>query len=74
MSNTLNDDSTIAALDAEIINERALLKRIPVAKRTLKNWRDNGLPYIRCPNSRRVLYDWPSVRAYLLRQQNTATK
>lgn len=55
--------------DAEIIDEQALLKKIPVAKRTLKNWRDNGLPFIRLPGSRRVLYDWPSVRAYLIRLQ-----
>ncbi len=74
MTNLLNDDAPIAPHDVGIINEACLLQRIPVAKRTLKNWRDNGLPFIRLPGSRRVLYDWASVHSYLIRQQNTAIK
>ena len=75
MSNTLNDDSTVAAIDAEIINEACLLKRIPVCKRTLQNLRASGhLPFIKLPGSRRILYYWESVKAALIRQQNTATK
>ena len=75
MSNTLNDDSTVAAIDAEIIDEACLLKRIPVCKRTLQNLRASGhLPYIKLPGSRRILYHWESVKAALVRQQNATVK
>ena len=68
MSNTLNDDSPVAAHD--IINEPTLRARLPVSRRSLKNWRDEGsLPFIRLPGSRLIWYHWPSVQAALLRQQ-----
>ena len=73
MSNTLNDDSPVAA--HEIMNEETLRTKLPVSKRTLKNWRDEGsLPFIRLPGSRLVFYHWPSVQAALLRQQNVTVK
>lgn len=55
--------------DAGFINEATALSRVPVSRRTWYSWRRKGLPYIRLPGSRRVLYDWGSVRQWLLRQQ-----
>jgi len=53
-----------------LINEQELLKRLPVCRRTLVNWRVSGvLPYIRPRGARRILYHWPSVQAALLRHQ-----
>ena len=55
---------------ADIINETVLRTRLPASRRTLKNWRDEGsLPFIRLPGSRLIWYHWPSVLAYLVRQQ-----
>lgn len=56
--------------DAGIIDEAALLQKLPVSRRTLHTWRESGvLPYIRPPGSRRVLYHWPTIEAKLLRSQ-----
>lgn len=53
------------------INDAELLRRIPVCKATLKNWRTRGwLPYIKA--GARILYHWPTVRAALLRRQREA--
>jgi len=53
---------------AGFVNEQTLLGRIPVCRRTLKNWRDAGkIPFVKI--SARVLYHLPSVEAALLRQQ-----
>ncbi len=50
------------------IDEKRLLARLPVSRRTLGNWKANGiLPYIKI--GRRCLYDWPSVQGALLRRQ-----
>jgi hypothetical protein len=50
------------------IDERQLLARLPVSRRTLGNWKAKGLvPYIKI--GRRCLYDWPSVQGALLRRQ-----
>jgi len=57
-------DSPRSARD--IIDERELLRRVPVSRRTLQNWRLKGvLPFIRLPRARRVLYDWELVRRAL---------
>ena len=55
--------------------ESQILALVGVSRRTLKNWRDRGLiPFVKLPGSRRILFDWESVRAALLRRQtSTAT-
>jgi hypothetical protein len=50
------------------IDEKQLLARLPVSRRTLGNWKAKGiLPFIKI--GRRCLYDWPSVQGALLRHQ-----
>jgi hypothetical protein len=50
------------------IDEKTLLARLPVSRRTLGNWKAKGiLPYIKI--GRRCLYDWASVQGALLRRQ-----
>jgi len=52
------------------IGEKELLKRLPVSRRTLFNWRTTGkIPFVRL-GGRRVLFHWPSIEAALLRKQN----
>ncbi len=54
------------------INETELLRRIPVSRRTLFQWRTSGkLPFVRV-SGRRIIFHWPSVEAALLRQQKEA--
>jgi len=44
------------------IDEKQLLVRLPVSRRTLGNWKAKGmLPFIKI--GRRCLYDWASVQA-----------
>jgi hypothetical protein len=53
----------------DFIDTPELLRRLPVCRKTLNNWRQaNKLPYIQA-GGRRVLYHWPSVQNALLRQQ-----
>ena len=50
------------------IDERELLRRIPVSRRTAFTWVQNGkLPCVKI--NRRKLFHWPSVEQALLRQQ-----
>jgi len=50
------------------IDEKQLLARLPVSRRTLGSWKAKGLlPVIKI--GRRCLYDWASVQAALLRRQ-----
>jgi hypothetical protein len=51
------------------IDEAECLRRVPVARRTWFEWRKRGLPFIRPPGSRRVLYHWQTVQTWLIRQQ-----
>ena len=54
----------------EIITQRELLKRLPVSRRTVNNWRDRGLiPTIQL--GAKLLFHWPSVQAALLRHQRS---
>jgi excisionase family DNA binding protein len=47
-----------------------MLERLPVSMGTLRAMTKNGkIPAIRLKGHRRVLYDWDSVRAALLRAQ-----
>ncbi len=58
---------------AGFIDEKELLKRLPVSRRTLFNWRETGeIPFVRLPSTKRVLFHWPSVESALLRKQSAA--
>jgi hypothetical protein len=55
--------------EAGFINEKQLLARLPVSRRTLFSWRMTGkIPCVRL-GGRRILFHWPSVEAALLRYQ-----
>ena len=50
------------------IDEKELLAKLPISRRTLGNWKTKGIiPFIKI--GRRCLYDWASVQAALLRRQ-----
>ena len=50
------------------LDEKQILTRLPVSRRTLFNWRASGkIPHVKI--GRRNLFHWPSVEAALLRQQ-----
>jgi hypothetical protein len=52
------------------IDEKQLLARLPVSRRTLFTWRTTGkIPCVRL-GGRRILFHWPSVEAALLRHQH----
>jgi hypothetical protein len=62
------EHSQIPAGETGFIDEKSLLARLPVSRRTLGNWKAKGiLPYIKI--GRRCLYDWSSVQGALLRRQ-----
>lgn len=66
-SSVLETSST--QLPAEFIDEKSLLKLLPISRRTLFNWRTSGkIPSVRL-GGRRVLFHWPSIQAALLRKQ-----
>ena len=51
------------------ITETELLRRIPVSRRTLFQWRASGkIPFVRI-SGRKLLFHWPSVESAILRQQ-----
>ncbi|MGD0614966.1 MAG: hypothetical protein ABSA69_05935 [Verrucomicrobiota bacterium] len=53
---------------AGFIDEKQLLARLPISRRTPGNWKAKGLlPFIKI--GRRCLDDWPSVQDALLRRQ-----
>jgi hypothetical protein len=55
---------------AGFLNQKQLLARLPISRRTLFNWRMTGkIPCVRL-DRRRLLFHWPSVEAALLRYQN----
>jgi predicted site-specific integrase-resolvase len=59
----------ISAVKADFINEKELLKRLPISRRTLFSWRISGkIPCVRL-GGRRILFHWPSVESALLRHQ-----
>jgi hypothetical protein len=62
------EQSQTPAGETGFIDEKRLLARLPVSRRTLGNWKAKGiLPYIKI--GRRCLYDWTSVQGALLRRQ-----
>ncbi len=57
--------------EAGFINEKQLLARLPVSRRTLFSWRASGkIPHVKI--GRRILFHWPSCEAALLRYQHPA--
>ena len=56
--------ASMASDEACFINEKTLLQRLPISRRTAAN---GTLPFVRLGG--RNLYHWPSVEAALLRQQ-----
>lgn len=64
----LKDETDSNDQTTEIIDEATLLKRLPICRRTLSDWRSKGIiPCIKV--GRRCLYHWDHVRAALLRRQ-----
>jgi hypothetical protein len=54
--------------EAGMINEREILRLVPVSRRTWGTWKAKGIiPFIKL--GRRCIYDWSSVREALLRRQ-----
>ncbi len=50
------------------IDEKRLLAKLPISRRTLGKWKAKGIiPHIKI--GRRCLYDWPSVQNALFRHQ-----
>jgi predicted DNA-binding transcriptional regulator AlpA len=63
------EKSQTSAGEAGFINQKQLLARLPISRRTLFNWRTTGkIPCVRL-GGRRILFHWPSVEAALLRHQ-----
>ena len=57
-----------ASGEPAFMDEKQLLAKLPISRRTLGNWKAKGvLPYIKI--GRRCLYDWASVHGALLRRQ-----
>ena len=72
MRNTGNhaEQNQTPAGEVGFIDEKQLLARLPVSRRTLFNWRTTGkIPCVRL-GGRRILFHWPSVEAALLRHQH----
>jgi predicted site-specific integrase-resolvase len=67
---------TAPSSEGGFLSESQIIPRLGISRRTLANWRNKGvIPYIRPPGGRRILFDWDSVRAALLRRQTgTATR
>lgn len=58
---------------ATFIDECEMLKRLPISRRALFQWRASGkIPYLRV-TGRRILFHWPSVQSALLRMQQGGT-
>lgn len=55
--------------EQNFINEKQLLAKLPVSRRTLFSWRASGkIPHVKI--GRRILFHWSSVEAALLRYQH----
>jgi hypothetical protein len=63
-----SEPNQTASGETGFIDEKQLLAKLPISRRTLGNWKAKGiLPYIKI--GRRCLYDWTSVHDALLRRQ-----
>jgi hypothetical protein len=59
---------TAPASEESFLDEKQLLNKIPISRRTAFNWvRQGKLPCLKI--GRRKLFHWPSVEAALLRLQ-----
>lgn len=59
---------TATASGDSFLDEKQILARIPISRRTLFNWRAAGkIPHVKI--GRRNLFHWPSVESALLRIQ-----
>jgi predicted site-specific integrase-resolvase len=59
--------------EAGFINEKELLARLPISRRTAFTWVQSGkLPCVKI--GRRKIFHWPSCEQALLRLQRAATK
>jgi len=68
-----NEPNQTSSSEAGFIDEKQLLARLPICRRTLFNWRTSGkIPCVQI-SRRRILFHWPSVEAALLRYQNPLT-
>ena len=66
---TCAEQNQTPAGEAGFIDQKQLLARLPISRRTLFNWRTTGkIPCVRL-GGRRILFHWPSVEAALLRHQ-----
>lgn len=64
----LAKDQTHPPPNSCFIDEAEVLRRLPISRRTLFNWRTRGkIPYVAI--GRRILFHWPSVSEALLRVQ-----
>ena len=69
-TNIRAEQNQTPAGEAGFIDEKQLLARLPISRRTLFNWRTTGkIPCVRL-GGRRILFHWPSVEAALLRHQH----
>ena len=57
----------IPASEEAFLDEKEILRRLPISRRTLSNWKAKGFPTIKI--GRRCLYSWNNVQSFLLRQQ-----
>jgi Helix-turn-helix domain len=65
------EQKTAPASEEAFLDEKQILARLPVSRRTLFNWRVSGkIPHVKI--GRRNLFHWPSVEAALLRLQRGA--
>jgi len=66
-------NQTATAETPGFIDEKQLLARLPISRRTAFTWVKSGkLPCVKI--NRRKLFHWPSVEAALLRQQRGSVK
>jgi len=63
---------TAPPIEAGFINEKELLARLPISRRTAFTWVQSGkLPCVKI--GRRKIFHWPSCEQALLRLQRGAT-
>jgi hypothetical protein len=63
-------NQTAPASEDAFLDEKQLLARIPISRRTLGHWKAKGFPTIKI--GRRCLYSWSNVQSYLIRQERGA--
>jgi predicted site-specific integrase-resolvase len=69
----MKEQQQLTASGEAFLDEKQILARIPVSRRTLFNWRESGkIPSVKI--GRRNLFHWPSVEAALLRIQKGAVQ